>query len=157
MLLLLALLVLAALWTRGLGAAALLASLVLLAPLLAAIAAPGSQSGGELTLCQLHVRVDVAVQEEKPGLYIARLGAVLQPPDPCHHVLAAHASGHGSRIVLRVEAESPPPGTFCVQVLPPPLRYTWSLRLAEKPEEVLVVVHDRGSGMTCSGVVRLGG
>ncbi len=82
----------------------------------------------------------------------------LQPPDPCHTVTGVSASYDQAShsLVLVVEGESPPRGTYCIQVLPPPVTGRGSIHGVDAVERVVLVLHDGATGRTCRAEARLG-
>ena len=89
---------------------------------------------------------------------VLEVSYVLQPPDPCHTVTGVSLSydRETRSLVLSVEGESPPRGTYCVQVLPPPVTGHGTVHDADGVARVVLVLRDRATGRTCRAEARLG-
>lgn len=64
-------------------------------------------------------------------------------PDPCHKVRIVEARVDGRKIIIYVEAESPPPNTYCIQVLPRPYTAKLLFNVSKGYYKIEVVVNDR--------------
>ena len=82
---------------------------------------------------------------------VLELSYVLQPPNPCHRVygVAVNYDPDQGAVVLTVEGESPPQGTYCIQVLPPPVTGHGRVHGVREVRKIIVVLHDRAAGRTC--------
>ncbi len=104
-------------------------------------------------LCWLHATTLVEMVQ-KGGLYTVKLTLSLQPPDPCHRILSVKSSSTDNEILIYIVGASPPPGTFCTQVLPEPTTYTASYTLKAKPYITLLFT-DNTTGQRCSRTISI--
>ncbi len=64
-------------------------------------------------------------------------------PDPCHKVRIVETRVDGRKIIIYVEAESPPPNTYCIQVLPRPYTAKLLFYVSKGYYKIEVVVNDK--------------
>ena len=153
--LLLALLI-AAFGARGAVLLAALAAAIMLASL-----SPGPPPSSvareiEAHLCWLKATATLRIEENSDGYKVA-IDLLLQRPNPCYRVEAVTVQPQGAAILVEIRGASPPPGTFCIQVVPPPIHIHEDVAMREKPEAIILSLRDETSGAACSTRIQLRG
>lgn len=64
-------------------------------------------------------------------------------PDPCHKVRIIGTRAEAQEIAIYVEAESPPPHTYCIQVVPKPYRAEFLFEVPRGHYRIEIVVNGR--------------
>ena len=82
---------------------------------------------GEIACRAGPLRVSATVYARPDGGVVAVIR--IQPPNPCYNItyITSQYEYHANRtldITVRVYYHEPQPGTMCIQLLPPPTRYT---------------------------------
>lgn len=105
-------------------------------------------------LCWLKAAVTLHV-EKSDNVYRVALDLSLQRPNPCYQVKAVTVQAKGADILIEIQGASPPPGTLCIQVVPPPLKVHREVTVVEPPASVTLRLWDETSGAACNTHTKL--
>ena len=83
------------------------------------------------------------VHTEPDGVYI--MGSI-QPPNPCYNITSLHTAAQYTAnntltVTVNTTYREPPPGTMCIQLLPPPTPFTLKLPPPSHHNVKLVTLH----------------
>jgi hypothetical protein len=107
-----------------------------------------------LHLCGLTINVTAMATSGKDSVHLV-VYATVQPPNPCYRLVSSATRVSGGFLVIEYTVESPKPGTYCVQVLPPPSRSKTEADIYKRVEGIKIVVLDKTTGRACEGLIPL--
>ncbi len=72
-----------------------------------------------------------------------RVDITVQRPNPCYRVALAGYRASGKTLIVELTAKGPAPGTYCIEVVPPPFKSTVFFTVDKGEYTLLVVVNGK--------------